>query len=193
LKHGKKRKVPEATEKTIRNNLCEWRDKDLLDKFYPGVSIMSGATLLGDDIVEKLTKCGERIENGDDLAQHVRWPIVIDAETHTLTAIGHELLAKLQTIYQIVDNKTPEEEAHMEHLHSLPKEIDTASFYQGSSTQTRQRTTRTINSDGKSDSTEGIKDNTTNQNIQRGVRGVVRGGTQGTTRYGRPPRKRARG
>jgi hypothetical protein len=86
LKRGKKRKLPEATENTIREDLTKWRDNDLMDKFYPGVFIMSGVTILGDDIVEKLEKCGEQIESADALARHIRWPIGIDAETRGLTA-----------------------------------------------------------------------------------------------------------
>ena len=130
---------------------------------------MSGATILGDDIVEKLAKCGEQIESADELARHIRWPIGIDAETHVLTDIGRELLAKLQEIYHKIDDEATAKDAHLQYLRSLPSTVEPASFYQGSSTQPSARGARAS------------------------ARGVGTRGRQGTARRGRPPGRRARG
>ena len=54
LKRGKKRRSSPALEDAVRNDLIKWHDNDLLDTFYGGTSIIAGATLLGDDVIEKL-------------------------------------------------------------------------------------------------------------------------------------------
>jgi hypothetical protein len=146
LKRGKKRKLPEATENAIRDSLRTWRDEELLNKFYPGTSIMSGATLFGDDLVEKLALCGERVDSAAILARHIRWPIGIDAETHVLTPYGNELLAVLHKIYSMIDDQAAAEVARIQHLRSLPEEVSPADFYQGPSTS-GQRTGHSVSND----------------------------------------------
>lgn len=59
LKQGKKWKVTESTQNTICEDLLQWRDGELLDRLLPGTTTISGATLLGNDVVETLAKCRE--------------------------------------------------------------------------------------------------------------------------------------
>jgi hypothetical protein len=42
----------------VWKNLTPWHDTELLNHFYKGTSIISGSTLLGNDIIEKLAVCG---------------------------------------------------------------------------------------------------------------------------------------
>ena len=165
--------MSESLENVVRDDLYQWRDNELLERFYPGTCTLSGATLLGDDVIEKLAKCEERIRGGEDLARHIRWPIglgieSIDTETHHLTAYGEALLARLQTIYTKYDQDAATEEAQ---LRSLPSEVSTQNFYEGSSTK-RQRN-RAVNSDKETASTESTNEETTTDR-QRG-RGARRG------------------
>jgi hypothetical protein len=168
--------MSEALENVVRDDLYRWRDNELLEKFYPGTCTLSGATLLGDDVIEKLAKCGERIGGGEDLARHIRWPIglgieSIDTETHHLTAYGEALLARLQTIYTKYDQDVAAQEAQ---LRSLPSEVSTQSLYEGSSTQNQKRQrSRTVNSDEERTPTESTNEETTTDR-QRG-RGAKRG------------------
>jgi hypothetical protein len=137
LKRGKKRKLPSGFEDAIRNDLSHWRENELLDRFYGGTSIIAGSTLLGDDVIEKLATCGERVETKEEFAQHARWPIGFDAGTGATTEYGTMLLERLTTIYSKFDEDTAAEEARLQHLRSLPVEVDTASFYGSSSNPSR--------------------------------------------------------
>ena len=168
----------------ICDDLRTWRDNEFLDKFYPGTSIVSSATLIGDDVVEKLAKCGERLETGEELGRHIRWPIRIDAETGILTPYSEDLLQKLQTIYKKIDN---EASTNRTEQHTLPSKIDMASFYQGSSTQI-WIATNTM----QSHFTEDMNETSTNPTMQHGRgrgRGAMdRGGRTVTGRHrGRLP------
>lgn len=72
LKRGKKRKLPQALADAIRNDLSQWREKELLDKFYGGTSIIAGSTLLSDDVIEKLATCGNKWRQAKSLhSMHV--------------------------------------------------------------------------------------------------------------------------
>lgn len=192
LKRGKKRKWPEAVENVIREGLRRWRDKELLDKFYPGTSIVAGATLFGDDLLDKLALCGERVDSADLLARYIRWPIGIDADTHVLTPYGEELLAALKKIYATIDDQTAADEAHTQNLRWMPIEIPTDSFYQHASTS-RQGTGHGMLDDAplSTVNTEG----TNEQNMPRGQgrSRVMRGRARGTARGRGRPRGRAGG
>jgi hypothetical protein len=85
--------------------------------------------LLGDDVIEKLATCGERIETMEDFAQHARWPIRFNVGTGASTEYGNMLLQRLKTIYSKFDKDTAADEARLQELHSLPVQVDTASFY----------------------------------------------------------------
>ena len=133
LKRGKKRKLLPGFDNVIRKDLSQWRENELLDRFYGGTSIIAGSTLLGDDVIEKLATCGERVETKEEFAQHARWAIGFNAGTGATTEYGDMLLEHLKMIYSKFDKDTAAEEAHLQHLRSLPEEIDTGSFYGSSS------------------------------------------------------------
>jgi hypothetical protein len=70
LKRGKKRKVDEKLADAIRKHLVVWQDHELLDAIYLGTVSVPGAFVLGDDMIEQLVSCGERIESEQELRQH---------------------------------------------------------------------------------------------------------------------------
>ncbi|KAG1882049.1 P-loop containing nucleoside triphosphate hydrolase protein, partial [Suillus tomentosus] len=72
LKAGKKRKVGEDFEQSIRDGLTAWRDGDLIDCLYPGTFSIAGATVLDDTVIEQLATCGEWITNGEQLSRRTR-------------------------------------------------------------------------------------------------------------------------
>lgn len=133
LKRGKKRKVSSAIENAVRDDLTLWRENELLDQFYGGTLIIAGSTLLGDDIIEKLAVCGERVETKEEFMRHARWPIGFIPASGEVTQYGMMLLGRLQAIYSQIDNKITAEEAELERLRSLPVEISTTTFYGGPS------------------------------------------------------------
>ena len=59
LKHGKKRKFSEDEEGHIQDCLLDWHDNILLPKVYGPLTSLVGQTLLGNNIIDKLTTCGE--------------------------------------------------------------------------------------------------------------------------------------
>jgi hypothetical protein len=133
LKRGKKRKLLPGFDNAIWKDLSQWHENELLDRFYGGTSIIAGSTLLGDDVIEKLATCGERVETKEEFAQHARWAIGFNAGTGATTEYGDMLLERLKMIYSKFDEDAAAEEAHLQHLRSLPEEIDTGSFYGSSS------------------------------------------------------------
>lgn len=137
LKRGKKRKVPSALEDAVRNNLSQWRDNELLDHFYGGISIIAGSALLGDDVIEKLAVCGERVETMEEFTRHARWPIGFNTGTEEVTEYGCMLLERLQTIYSAFDISIAAKEAELEDMRSFPPEVSVESFYGGTSQQPR--------------------------------------------------------
>ena len=138
LKRGKKRKLPTGFEDAIRNNLLQWRENELLDKLYGGTSIIAGSTVLGDDVIEKLVTCRERVEMKEDFAQHAHWAVGFDVVTGATTECGSMLLERLKMIDAKFDEDAAAQEAHLQYLRSLPESIETASFY-GSSSNHAQR------------------------------------------------------
>lgn len=102
LKAGKKRKVGDDFEQSIRDGLTAWRDGDLIDCLYPGTFSIAGATVLDDAVIEQLATCGERITNGEQLSRRTRWFMAFTKDGH-LTQHGHQLLAQLQKVYNIYD------------------------------------------------------------------------------------------
>ena len=67
LKRGKKKCIPEKQEKAIHDQLNDWREEELVEMAYPGVVSISGATVLGDDVVEKIAMCSECINTYSEL------------------------------------------------------------------------------------------------------------------------------
>jgi hypothetical protein len=129
LKRGKKRKVSEEQESAIRAGLVEWREDELLDKIYPETSSISAQMVLGDEVIDKLASCGERIETHAEMRRHVRWAIGFDENTGYPTTYGDMLLVKLQSIYTKFDNEAAAEDARIAVLQAMPEEVDPANFY----------------------------------------------------------------
>src|SRR5882762_9308408 len=63
LKRGKKRKLSEDQEAAIREGLRDWWEEVLLDAMYPSTTSISAETVLGNDVIESLATCGERIDS----------------------------------------------------------------------------------------------------------------------------------
>jgi hypothetical protein len=140
LKRGKKRKLPSALPDAIRRDLSDWRDKELLEKVYGQTSLMTGSALLGDDVIEKLASCGERVETKEEFAQHARWPLGFGIGNSGITDYGTMLLNRLKSIYSKFDDNED-----IVTLQSQPAQVDAQIFYAGPSNQPRSRTTLTAN------------------------------------------------
>jgi hypothetical protein len=129
FKRGKKWKTSTAFEDAVQNNLTQWHDNELLDHFYGGTSIIAGSTLLGNDVIEKLAMCGERVETMQEFVRHAHWPISFNTDTGTVTEYGHMLLGRLQTIYSQLNDEAAAEEADFKYLQSLPPQVSVEDFY----------------------------------------------------------------
>ncbi|KAF8165834.1 P-loop containing nucleoside triphosphate hydrolase protein [Crassisporium funariophilum] len=62
-KRGKKHKVPEEEIGYISKKLHHWRDNELMTRCYPGVTSLSAAILMSDDIIKQISSCGEQINS----------------------------------------------------------------------------------------------------------------------------------
>ena len=82
-----------------------WRETNLLDSRYPGLSSMSGRTLLADDCIEKLATCGEIIEDYTQLRRHIRWVLGEADNGNGPSDLGRLLLAKLAELYQELERE----------------------------------------------------------------------------------------
>ena len=138
LKRGKKRKLSEGQENAIREGLRDWREDVLLDVMYPGTTSISAETVLGNDVIESLATCGERIDSHAEMHRHVWWAMGYDSSTGLSTLHGDMLLNKLQAIYTEFDEDVAADDAHLAELHTDPPNILPSSFY-ASSTQTYTR------------------------------------------------------
>ena len=132
LKRGKKKQVAPTEVTKIREGLVEWRETDLLDKFYPGISSLSGQTILGDDVVEKIATCGEHLETYAQLRQHVRWAVGHQEDTDEPNKWGRLLMDQLSLIYQGLA-ETAEEERQQRVSTASFDVITPESFYASSS------------------------------------------------------------
>ena len=131
LKRGKKKHVPKEQEDKLRNVLKEWRDTDLLEHLYPGLSSISGRTILGDDIVEKIVCCGERLKTYDELRQHARWALGHDDNSGGPSEIGRMLLDIMGKVYQQFEDEEKEAAAQRQKSREYTfVTISPESFYQ---------------------------------------------------------------
>ena len=191
LKRGKKRKVSEEQESAIREGLIDWREDELLDKIYPGTSSISAQTVLGDDVIEKLASCGERIETQAEMRRHVRWAIGFDENTGYSTTYGDMLLAKLQAIYTKFDDKTVADNARLVELRGMPQEVASTSFYATSAqTHAQRMAPATENSNDIQGTDTGALGSSSlrGRGLARGLRGQQ---VRGRGRVGRPRGTRA--
>jgi hypothetical protein len=119
LKRGKKRKVAQEEQSYIRDTLTEWRDDTLVDEYYGPNSALSGSTLLGEDVIEKLATCGERIWDYSHLRRHTRWALGHDTTTESPNKWGKSLLEVLARIYTVLEDTEVERQAELEFEEAL--------------------------------------------------------------------------
>jgi hypothetical protein len=102
---------------------------------YPSITSISAETVLGNNVIEALATCGERIDSHTEMRRHVRWAMGYDSNTGLSTLHSDMLLHKLQVIYTEFDKDVAADEAHLAELRTDPPSILPSSFYT-SSTQT---------------------------------------------------------
>ncbi|KAJ7808984.1 hypothetical protein B0H14DRAFT_3151768 [Mycena olivaceomarginata] len=125
-KRGRKKEMPSQLVDAIRNGLMDWREDYLLDQIYPDTVTISPSTVLGDDVIEQLTK--ERVETGIQLRRQTRWFLGFQNSTTDLTVHGSALLEKLQNIYDEYDAQVQAEEERIANL-PPPATLTPATFY----------------------------------------------------------------
>ena len=59
LKHGKTKTMGEDKKNVTHEVLMAWPDNDLVEEYYRVGTTMSACMLLGNNIIEKFTTCGE--------------------------------------------------------------------------------------------------------------------------------------
>ncbi|KAJ7796711.1 P-loop containing nucleoside triphosphate hydrolase protein [Mycena olivaceomarginata] len=126
LKRGRKKAMMPELATAIRTGLMDWREEYLLDAIYPGTTIISAGTVLGDAVIEQLTK--ERIEEGADLRRHTRWPLGFRGSTSELSEHGITLFQKLLSIYEVYDAAVEAERLRIASLPPAGSVISAASF-----------------------------------------------------------------
>jgi hypothetical protein len=118
-----------ALQEALRDNLKEWRDEELIDAIFPGTTSISGATLLSDDVILKLSTCGTRVETQEHLQQQTRWYLAFNKQTGNLTAVGEQLLKRLHDVYEEYDRKVEAAKDAIPPPPSNPTTITPAMFY----------------------------------------------------------------
>ena len=104
LRRGKKKPLAPGQEEYIRNKLKNWRDENLVDAYYGPLTSLSGATIMSDDVIQKLASCGERLENYSQVQRYVRWAVGYDHTSDMPTMWGAMLMARLRDIYKGLDS-----------------------------------------------------------------------------------------
>ncbi|KAF8798379.1 hypothetical protein BYT27DRAFT_7228444 [Phlegmacium glaucopus] len=110
LKRGKKKGISEEGQGYIRKKLRNWQDDTLLDAFYGDLTGLSGATIIADDVIERLATCGERLENYLQVWRHVRWALGYDESANMPTIWGDMLMTELERIYKTMEGLEEVEE-----------------------------------------------------------------------------------
>jgi len=110
MRHGKKKAVPPEQEGYIHNKLKNWHDDTLVNAYYGALTSLSGATIIGDDVIEKLASCGEQLENYSEVRWHVQWAVGYDQMANAPTEWGQMLMEKLKDIYNGLDGLEEAEE-----------------------------------------------------------------------------------
>lgn len=81
----------------------DWREDVLLPKVYGSLTSLSGRTLLGDDVVDKLATCSEQIEDYSQLRRHVYWAFGHDTATNDANKCGLLLIEELKKLHRQVE------------------------------------------------------------------------------------------
>ncbi|KAF5332724.1 hypothetical protein D9611_005316 [Ephemerocybe angulata] len=115
LTRGRKKQLPEQLQKDLRKRLVDWRDDaeegGLFGMFYgaaaASISSISGNSLLGDDVIDKIVNSGAYIRTEEDLRRNVRWGLAFHDESNSLTKYGTALLAELEKVYKKAEGISP--------------------------------------------------------------------------------------
>ncbi|KAJ6579358.1 hypothetical protein B0H10DRAFT_2198744 [Mycena sp. CBHHK59/15] len=140
LKRGRKKEMNGELANSIRAGLMDWRENYLLEAIYPGTTIISPGTVLGDDVIEQLVR--ERVEAAPDLRRYTRWAFGFQGSTSDLSAYGEALFRELQKIYEGHDATVEAEREQIANLPPVGSEIAPASFYAGTTRRTRSTARR---------------------------------------------------
>ncbi|KAJ7864340.1 P-loop containing nucleoside triphosphate hydrolase protein [Mycena leptocephala] len=135
LRRRRKKEMDKELANLIRVELMDWREGYLLDEIYPGTTIISAGTVLGDDVIEQLVK--QRVEEPRDLRRQTRWALGFQDSTFELSNHGEALFRKLQSIYEAHDTTVEAERKRIANLPPITSEIKAASFYAGTTRRTR--------------------------------------------------------
>lgn len=170
--------MPQELVSAIRNGLMDWREDVLLDRIYPGTITISPGTVLGDDVIDQLTK--ERVETGIQLRQQTRWFLGFQDSTAELTEHGEALLHKLKDIYNDYDAEIQAEQERIANLPPPNAELTPAIFYGPSSLRRSTRRTARAGTGTvvESSGDERVADSARGGGGARG-KGRGRGGRQG--------------
>ncbi|PPQ87408.1 hypothetical protein CVT24_001482, partial [Panaeolus cyanescens] len=133
LKTGKKKAVPEGEKARICQYLEEWRDGELYLGYYPdGDGALSAATLMPDNVIQKLAGCGERPRTYGELRRHIRWGLIHDTKTDEANDLGKKFLQALNTLYDSMDLRDQQIEAmemyvaQVEEIYKAEKRLEQA-------------------------------------------------------------------
>ena len=94
-----------------------------MDTFYPGITSLSPAVLMSDDIIAKIAECGERVTTYEELRRHIRWRLGHNPDTNQPNEKGKLLMDKLADIYRVL-NENDAQTRSAEQAKAMEKEWD---------------------------------------------------------------------
>lgn len=110
LRRGKKKALSNEDQEFIRNHLKDWHDTTLVREYYGQLTGLSGRTILGNDVINKLATCGEQLEDYSQVQQYARWAIGYDQNTKKPKKEGILLVSKLGEIYKKMEQREKDNE-----------------------------------------------------------------------------------
>lgn len=114
----------------LREALIAWRDKELIEHIYPGLVMVSGSAILGDDVIDRIIAAGIQLDSPETFTQHVRWAYGFDLVTGEPNNHGRMLLRQLELIYKSVKATEKEDDQREANISSA---IAPKQFYGGPS------------------------------------------------------------
>ena len=118
-------------EKCVRDALVSWQAEKLRPKLYPESSVLiPTSALMGDEIIDQLATCGERLSTGVELSRRTRWMFAfVSIGSQELSDIGRELLDVVSGAYVSYDRAVEEQEAEWTCQPAVTAPIPVAQFY----------------------------------------------------------------
>lgn len=165
----------------IKDTLSDWRE-ELLDEVYPNTISISAATLLGDDVIDQLVSCGDRVDSPAKLRSYTRWFMGWN-EDGDLTKHGEDILRKLKEVYAEYDKKMEEKESKArEYAAAAVGPIPPDRFYGGPTALTSYTAHGLLEESGGNGHGRGGNDNLRGRNQARGGQRRPRGRPRGSRR-----------